>query len=48
MKDKITKREEAEARNKAFQELTSEQKRDKIAKQPGNSLKQLRKLARVY
>jgi len=46
MKDKITKRLEADARNEAYRALTIEQKREKLAHVPGNALKQLRKLAR--
>lgn len=48
MKSKEIKRQEAEKRNAAFQALTTEQKRDKIAKQPGKSARQMRKLATTY
>lgn len=43
---KEQKRIAAEQRNAAYQQLTLEQKRDKVANQPGNSTRQLKRLAR--
>lgn len=45
-KTKEQKRLEAEERNAAFQALTLEQKREKIAQAPGNATRQLQRLAR--
>jgi hypothetical protein len=46
MKTKEQKRQEAEERNAAYQALTIEQKREKLAHVPGNATKQHKKLAK--